>query len=228
MSGEFVSLEVAGLVGRPHTYDYAGLAALPGQVPDVSQLAAGRDGSAVKLNAIVAEAAPADEVRYITLFAEGDYSASVPLSAVLDQALVIYSLDGAPLPSDQGGPLRFLIPDVRRARQRTSILAPTSSTCGGSELSAEPAATSARGASRSTWSCTENSGRALGSVPARQAGRGRAKRRSEPWLGFWTRTRTSRSRWRCGTASTPSGGPGGRLSSRSRTIRSTKRATTCG
>ena len=112
MSGESVSLEVAGLVGRPHTYDYAGLAALSGQVPDVSQLAAGRDGSAVKLNAIVAEAAPADEVRYITLFAEGDYSASVPLSAVLDQALVIYSLDGAPLPSDQGGPLRFLIPDV--------------------------------------------------------------------------------------------------------------------
>jgi DMSO/TMAO reductase YedYZ molybdopterin-dependent catalytic subunit len=109
---ESLSLEIDGLVSHPRTYDYSGLAALPGQVPDVSVLAPDRDGAAVRLDAIVADAKPAADARYITLFAEGDYSASVPLDAVIDQAVVIYGLDGSPLPGDRGGPLRFFIPDV--------------------------------------------------------------------------------------------------------------------
>ena len=112
MSNDGVSLTVTGLVGEPHTYDFAALSALPEQVPDVSVLVADREGGAVRLTAVLELAAPSDEARFITLYAEGGYSASVPLDAVLDQAILIYRLDDAPLPADRGGPVRFFIPDV--------------------------------------------------------------------------------------------------------------------
>ena len=112
MSMQAVSLEIGGLVGKPGTYDYAGLAALPGQVPDVSALAADRQGVAVALASLVRSAEPLAEARHITLYAEGDYSASVPLDAVLDQAILIYRLGDDPLPHENGGPVRFFIPDV--------------------------------------------------------------------------------------------------------------------
>ena len=105
-------LEVGGLVGAPLTYDFAGLAALPGQITDVSELAEGREGAAVRLTTLIERSEPDSGATFITLFAEGDYSASVPLAAVIDQAILIYRLGDGPLPVAQGGPIRFLIPDV--------------------------------------------------------------------------------------------------------------------
>ena len=112
MSTSSVDLEVGGLVGAPRTYDFAGLAALPGQIADVSELAEGREGVAVRLTTLIDRSRPDANAAFITLFAEGDYSASVPLAAVIDQAILIYKLDDGPLPAAQGGPIRFLIPDV--------------------------------------------------------------------------------------------------------------------
>ena len=107
-----VALEVGGLVGAPRTYDLAALAALPGQIADVSELAEGREGVAVRLTSLIERSQPGAGAAFITLFAEGDYSASVPLAAVIDQAVLIYGLGDGPLPAAQGGPVRFLIPDV--------------------------------------------------------------------------------------------------------------------
>ena len=112
MSTNSAELEVGGLVGSPRTYDFAGLAALPGQIADVSELAGGRVGGAVRLTTLIERSSPDANAAFITLFAEGDYSASVPLAAVIDQAVLIYRLDDGPLPAAQGGPIRFLIPDV--------------------------------------------------------------------------------------------------------------------
>jgi DMSO/TMAO reductase YedYZ molybdopterin-dependent catalytic subunit len=109
---ETVSLSIRGSVESPCSYDFDGLAALAGQVPDVSQLAEGREGGAVTLAAILASARPTHDARFITIEAEGDYSASVPLDAVRNQAVLIYRLGEEPLPSDNGGPVRFFIPDV--------------------------------------------------------------------------------------------------------------------
>ena len=105
-------LEVGGLVGAPRAYDFAGLAALPDQIADVSELADGREGAAVRLSTLIGRSRPDANAAFITLFAEGDYSASVPLAAVIDQAVLIYKLGDGPLPAAQGGPIRFLIPDV--------------------------------------------------------------------------------------------------------------------
>ena len=111
-STDSVALEVSGLVRAPRSYDFAGLAALPGQVPDVSELAEGRVGAAVRLTSLIERSQPDADAAFITLFAEGDYSASVPLAAIIDQAILIYRLGDGPLPVGQGGPVRFLIPDV--------------------------------------------------------------------------------------------------------------------
>ena len=43
--------------------------------------------------------------------AEGDYTANVPLSVLLDDdVLLAWGYDGAPLAADHGGPLRLLVP----------------------------------------------------------------------------------------------------------------------
>ena len=106
------SIEIGGLVRRPAKYDYARLAALPGQVADVSKLAEGREGGAVPLASVIDQAELAEGAHFITLFAEGDYSASIPLDAVHDHAILIYRLGDEALPRDKGGPVRFFIPDV--------------------------------------------------------------------------------------------------------------------
>ncbi len=76
-------------------------------------MAPGRQGSAVGLRALLDETGLGARATHLTLHADdGQYSASIPLHAVIDHAVVIYALNHQPLPAEQGGPLRFLIPDV--------------------------------------------------------------------------------------------------------------------
>lgn len=102
---------ISGLVNRPQEFGYSELASLPGQIEDVSKIASGREGVGVKLSAIMDVVDPRPGVQYITLEAEGDFAASIPLHAVIDQAIVWYGFGDGPLPEDKGGPVRFLIPD---------------------------------------------------------------------------------------------------------------------
>ncbi len=107
-------LQVSGLVESPRTITFAELAALPAehQVVDVSRLVPGRKGDAVKLAGILALVRPRANAEWLGLHAaRDDFHASIPLSAVIDKALVIYRLDGQPLPEKAGGPVRFFIPD---------------------------------------------------------------------------------------------------------------------
>ncbi|MFN0006280.1 MAG: molybdopterin-dependent oxidoreductase [Planctomycetota bacterium] len=83
-------------------------AALPEsvQVPDVSALVPGRAGRGVRLSALL----PRAPGRYL-LVASSDpaFAISIPL-AEASNAIVVYSLDGAPLPEKKGGPFRLLVP----------------------------------------------------------------------------------------------------------------------
>ncbi|ETW94074.1 MAG: hypothetical protein ETSY1_36410 [Candidatus Entotheonella factor] len=107
------TLSVAGEVVTPRQFRYDDLAALPHQIPDISALAPGRQGCAVRLRALFDETGLGARANHITLYADdGEYSASLPLDAVIDHAVVIYGLGDGPLPAEQGGPMRFLIPDV--------------------------------------------------------------------------------------------------------------------
>jgi DMSO/TMAO reductase YedYZ molybdopterin-dependent catalytic subunit len=82
------------------------------QVPDVSRLAPKRQGRAVRLAGLLALARPKAAANYLTLHSStDDFHASVPLESVRDQGLLIYEVDGRPLPVSTGGPFRFYIPE---------------------------------------------------------------------------------------------------------------------
>ena len=105
---------ISGLVDAPRSITFADLAAIPSehQVVDVSRLVPGRKGDAVELAGILKLVRPTRDAQWLGLHAaRDDFHASIPLSAVLDKALVIYRLDGQPLPEKAGGPVRFFIPD---------------------------------------------------------------------------------------------------------------------
>ena len=108
------ALEISGEVTTPRTLSFDDLAAIPAdhQVIDVSRLLPGRKGDAVTLRGILDLVRPNPAAKYLGLHSStDDFHASIPLDAVADKALVMYRLDGQPLPIKAGGPVRFFIPD---------------------------------------------------------------------------------------------------------------------
>ncbi|MEX2113159.1 MAG: molybdopterin-dependent oxidoreductase [Pirellulales bacterium] len=108
------TLTIDGEVERPATLSFDDLASLPAefQIADVSRIDPKRKGDAVKLSALLDRVQPKPLAKYLTLHATADdFHASIPLEAVRERAIVIYRLDGQPLPTSAGGPLRFYIPD---------------------------------------------------------------------------------------------------------------------
>ncbi|MGC3971479.1 MAG: molybdopterin-dependent oxidoreductase [Pirellulales bacterium] len=107
-------LTIDGEVSRPVRLDAAELAEIAAafQVPDVSVLDPKRSGRAVRLAGLLQRAGARDDAAWLTLHSEtDDFHASIPLAAVRERAVVIYSLDGGPLPTKAGGPFRFFIAD---------------------------------------------------------------------------------------------------------------------
>src|SRR5688500_9546001 len=107
-------LRIDGEVASPLKLDHTQLAAIDpaGQIDDISALDPKRRGRAVRLAALLDLARPHAQAVYLTLHSSrDDFHASIPLSAVRERALVIYELDGRPLPESAGGPVRFFIPD---------------------------------------------------------------------------------------------------------------------
>lgn len=108
------SLTIDGEVDRPLTLSFDQLSKIDPahQVIDVSRLDAKRSGDAVRLAALLQLAGVKPTARYLTLHASADdFHASIPLAAVRDRAVLIYRLNGEPLPTRSGGPVRFFIPD---------------------------------------------------------------------------------------------------------------------
>ena len=111
--GDFM-LTISGEVQNPRSLTFDDLSAIPAehQIVDVSRLIPGRKGDAVKLSGILQLIQPRSAARYLGLHSSADnFHASIPLTAVADRALVIYRLEGQPLPAKSGGPVRFFIPD---------------------------------------------------------------------------------------------------------------------
>ncbi|RMG18721.1 MAG: hypothetical protein D6731_01405 [Planctomycetota bacterium] len=106
-------LSVSGAVDTALSLDFDALRAFPpeAQVPDVSSVVPKRQGSAVRLPALLERAGLRPDAAHVTVrSADGDFSTSQPLD-VAQRALIVYALGGNPLPEDKGGPFRLLIPD---------------------------------------------------------------------------------------------------------------------
>jgi DMSO/TMAO reductase YedYZ molybdopterin-dependent catalytic subunit len=110
-----IILRVDGLVSKPLEYTFEDLKSLPDdvQVPDVSRLNSKRPGSGVTLRGLLKLAGPQPESFWLTFHAtRDDFAASIPADpAVIETGVVVYALEGQPLPAETGGPTRFLIPD---------------------------------------------------------------------------------------------------------------------
>jgi 2-dehydropantoate 2-reductase len=90
----------------------ADLAALPdsAQVADVGAWIAGRTGRGVRLAALLERAQPTPAARHLHIASSDPaFAVSVPLDEVRADAIVVYELDGAPLPASKGGPFRLLV-----------------------------------------------------------------------------------------------------------------------
>ncbi|MCA8916011.1 MAG: molybdopterin-dependent oxidoreductase [Planctomycetes bacterium] len=107
-----MSLTISGEVENQKSFAYADLKAMPNQVEDVAKEVEGRQGHGVRLRGLIDKAGRKDGATHATLAStDGKFTASVPLDDILD-ALLVYELDGKPLPEQYGGPIRFLIPDA--------------------------------------------------------------------------------------------------------------------
>lgn len=108
------TIKISGQVDSPLQVTYQHFCQLPTefQIGDVGQLVPGRAGAAVKLAGLLQLIQLPPETDYIGLHGTHDnFHASIPLAEVKDRAVLIYQLDGKPLPQEKGGPIRFLIPD---------------------------------------------------------------------------------------------------------------------
>ena len=107
-------LRVTGAIAHPSALTFADLVAIDPveQVVDVSKIAEGRRGDAIKLGGLLKLVGVRSEAKWLTLHASADnFHASIPLDQVREKALLIYRLNGKPLPTESGGPCRFFIPD---------------------------------------------------------------------------------------------------------------------
>ncbi len=111
---ETIVLRVEGEVAEPLELTFADLEAFPPEhcVNDVSRLTGGRPGDAVTLFGLMQIAGVRPEAAYLGLHSSrDDFHASIPLGPVEERGLLIFRLDGEPLPGTAGGPLRFFVPD---------------------------------------------------------------------------------------------------------------------
>lgn len=89
------------------TLDFENFATLPNQITDVSALVPDRQGQGVWVREVLDHTPNAEAIFY----ADADrFSATVDLALVREQGLLIYGLEGQPLPASYGGPLRLIIP----------------------------------------------------------------------------------------------------------------------
>ena len=112
-------LTVDGAVASPYTLDWAGFHALP-QVDEQQDFHCVNGWSildvtfrGVRLETLAALARPLPEATHLMAYGADGYSTNLPLEEALKPAvLVATQLNGQPIPSDRGGPVRMVVPEL--------------------------------------------------------------------------------------------------------------------
>ena len=107
-----VQLVVDGAVRNPQVLTCDDLSGFDEQdhERDVSRFHPTRRGDGVTLQSLLKRVDPVTEANYLTLHAgRDDFAASIPLDAIREEGILVYSVDGEPLDIAHGGPFRFLI-----------------------------------------------------------------------------------------------------------------------
>lgn len=110
-----ILLTIDGLVSQPQAWTFEDLTSLPDdvQISDVSEKIPSKNGVGLSLAGILKLVQPISDDFWITFHASrDDFASSIPADpTVIETGVVIYGVDGKPLPVEQGGPTRFMIPN---------------------------------------------------------------------------------------------------------------------
>jgi 2-dehydropantoate 2-reductase len=132
-------LEICGHVRQPARFDFEALTQLPEQIEDIAMIVPGRTVGGVRLVSLLDAVQPHPEATHLTVESDdGSFSASVPLAAVVQSGVVLYRLGSQALPTQQGGPFRFLITDAQVCATGGADLCANVKGVGRIELSAGP------------------------------------------------------------------------------------------
>ncbi len=110
-------LKIFGLVEAPLTLDWPAFKALP-QMDSVSDFHCvtrwsqlDMDWQGVSVKAILSMVKPEDSAKHVTLHGYDGYTTNLPLTALLDDdVLIAHSVLGEPLTVEHGGPARIIVP----------------------------------------------------------------------------------------------------------------------
>jgi 2-dehydropantoate 2-reductase len=107
-------VRIEGAVVQPISFDRAAIAALPIEHQlDIATVMPGMNGRGIRLKGLLDVPALAIEADHIAFHAaDGKYSACLTLQQARDHGVLVYELDGAPLPDTKGGPFRLVTPGL--------------------------------------------------------------------------------------------------------------------
>jgi 2-dehydropantoate 2-reductase len=107
-------VRIEGAVVQPVSLDRAAIAALPAEHQlDISTMMPGMQGKGIRLKALLDVPALAIKADHVTVHSgDGKYSACFTLEQAKSFGVLVYELDGAPLPESKGGPFRLVTPGL--------------------------------------------------------------------------------------------------------------------
>ena len=108
-------VRIDGAVVQPVSLSRAALAQLPQeqQVSDINQLIPSMRGRAIRIKGLLDIPALAVDADHVTFHSvDGKYAATLTLQQAQDFGLLLYELDGQPLPDGKGGPYRLVTPGL--------------------------------------------------------------------------------------------------------------------
>ncbi|MEK7800482.1 MAG: 2-dehydropantoate 2-reductase [Nitrospirota bacterium] len=107
-------VRIEGAVVQPISFDHAAIAALPVEHQlDIATVMPGMKGRGIRLKGLLDVPTLAIEADHIAFHAaDGKYSACLTLQQARDHGVLVYELDGAPLPDAKGGPFRLVTPGL--------------------------------------------------------------------------------------------------------------------
>jgi 2-dehydropantoate 2-reductase len=109
------TLRIDGAVIQPLTLDRRALAQLPAeyQVPDVGALQPGMKGQGIRVHGLLDIPALAIGADHVTFHAhDGRFAASLTVSQAREHGILVYEIDGEPVPVSKGGPFRLITPGL--------------------------------------------------------------------------------------------------------------------
>ncbi|MCB1037188.1 MAG: molybdopterin-dependent oxidoreductase [Acidobacteria bacterium] len=108
-------LRIAGPAGPLAILGFEDLARLPGQLSDVSERFPGRQGRGVPLASVLSALPETVKAARLKLSSADGFSITVEV-AEAEEAVLVYALGEGPLPTEQGGPIRFFLHDAEACR----------------------------------------------------------------------------------------------------------------